>query len=45
MLAKGNAAEMLENRTNEEQLFANINNYIDTINSNLPTNLQLKLRL
>ena len=45
MLPKGDAAELLENRTNEEQLFANINSYIDTINSNLPVNLQLKLRL
>ncbi len=45
ILPKGNAAEMLENRNNEEQLFSNINNYINAVNSSLPSDLQLKLSL
>jgi len=45
ILPKGDSNEMLENKVNEEYLFANINNYIDTVNSSLPPNLQLKLKL
>lgn len=45
ILPKGDSNEMLENKVNEEHLFANINNYIDTVNSSLPPNLQLRLKL
>lgn len=45
ILPKGDSNEMLENKVNEEHLFDNINNYIDTVNSSLPPNLQLKLKL
>lgn len=45
ILPKGDSHEMLENKTNEEQLFAIINDYIDTVNSSLPPNLQLQLKL
>lgn len=45
ILPKGDSNEMLENKVNEEHLFAKINNYIDTVNSSLPPNLQLRLKL
>lgn len=45
ILPKGDSNEMLENKVNEEHLFANINDYINTVNSSLPPNLQLKLKL
>lgn len=45
ILPKGDAHELLENKVNEEHLFANINDYINSANSSLPPNLQLKLEL
>ena len=45
ILPKGNGNEMLENMQNEQQLFSNINQYIDLVNSRLPESLQLTIRL
>ena len=42
---KGDSHELLENKVNEERLFAQLNDYIDAVNSSLPTDLQLKIRL
>ena len=42
---KGDSHELLENKINEEQLFAKINDYIDEINLSLPPDLQLTIKL
>ena len=45
ILPKGDSHELLKNKINEEQLFAKLNEYIDTVNSSLPPDLQLKIKL
>lgn len=45
ILPKGDSHEMLENKTNEEHLFAKLNEYIDTVNSSLSPDLKLKIKL
>lgn len=45
LLPKGDAYEILENKTNEKQMFSLINNYVESVNSKLPANLQLTLKL
>ena len=45
LLPKGNSHEMLENKTNEDNLFSDINDYIGIVNASLPANLQLTLKL
>ena len=42
---KGDSHELLENKINEEQLFAKINDYIDAVNLSLPPDLQLTIKL
>ena len=42
---KGDSHELLENKMNEERLFANINDYIDAVNLSLPPDLQLEIYL
>ena len=45
ILPKGDGNVLLENKNNEAQLFSLINEYIELVNSRLPINLQLKLKL
>ena len=45
LFPKGDSHELLENKINEEQLFAKINDYIDAVNLSLPPDLQLKIKL
>ncbi len=45
ILPKGDSHEMLENKENEERLFEKLNDYIDAVNSSVPPDLQLKIKL
>ncbi|MCF0219241.1 MAG: hypothetical protein HUK14_05615 [Muribaculaceae bacterium] len=45
LLPKGDSNELLENKINEQNLFACINQYVALVNAQLPQNLQLTIKL
>lgn len=44
-LPKGSGHELLENKNHEEQLFSNINSYVDFVNASISSDLHIKLKL